>query len=157
LNGVSTKISFLNDSSIAVTLDGKIVLKNLQPSLPVATYKSLKAATANSSLAIEYNKQLMVFSSNSTNIIITDFNGTVIDEVQLPSAGNVVALAFNANDELLVITDTPSLFIWTSLPCPQNFTIINQVCACRDTFVPIEGSCICPNNLVLINESCGCR
>jgi hypothetical protein len=32
-------------------------------------------------LAIDYNKQLMAFSSNSTNIVITDFNGTVVDEV----------------------------------------------------------------------------
>jgi hypothetical protein len=36
LSGVSTKISFLNDSSIAVTLDGKIVIKNLQPSSPLS-------------------------------------------------------------------------------------------------------------------------
>jgi hypothetical protein len=117
LSGVSTKISFLNDSSIAVTLDGKIVIKNLKPSSTTQESK-LTAVTANSSLAIDYNAQLMAFSSNSTNIVITDFNGAVVDEVQLPSAGNVVALVFNANDELLVSTDTPSLFIWTSLPCP---------------------------------------
>jgi hypothetical protein len=38
LDGVTTKISFLNDSSIAVTLNGKIVIKNLQPSSPLSKY-----------------------------------------------------------------------------------------------------------------------
>jgi hypothetical protein len=33
--GVPTKISLLNDSYVAVTLDGKIVIKNLKPSSPV--------------------------------------------------------------------------------------------------------------------------
>jgi hypothetical protein len=35
---------------------------------------------------------------DSTNIVITDFNGAIVDEVQLPSTGKVVALAFNANN-----------------------------------------------------------
>jgi hypothetical protein len=55
---------------------------------------------------------------DSINIFITDFNGAIVDEVQLPSAGKVVALAFNANNELLVSTDTPSLYVWTTLGCP---------------------------------------
>jgi hypothetical protein len=69
-------------------------------------------------VAIDYNTQLIAYSSDSTNIVITDFNGAIVDEVQLPSAGNVVALAFNANNELLVSTDTPSLYVWTTLGCP---------------------------------------
>jgi len=60
----------------------------------------------------------MAFSSNSTNIIITDFDGNIVDEVQAPTGESVVSLAFNLNDELLVSTDKSSLLIWTSLPCP---------------------------------------
>jgi hypothetical protein len=47
------------------------------------------------------------FFSNSTNIVITDFHGTVVEEVRLPSNGNVCALAFNSNHEFLANTDKP--------------------------------------------------
>ena len=78
MGGVVTQISFLNDSFVAVTLDGKIVTKNLQT--PSLTHeKQVPTATPNSSIAIDYTKQLLAFSSNSTNIVITDFNGTVVD------------------------------------------------------------------------------
>ena len=78
MGGVVTQISFLNDSFVAVTLDGRIVTKNLQtPSL--TQEKQVPTATPNSSIAIDYTKQLLAFSSNSTNIVITDFNGTVVD------------------------------------------------------------------------------
>jgi hypothetical protein len=43
---------------------------------------------------MDYDKPLIAFSSNSTNIAIAIFDGTLVDEITLPSGQIVVSLAF---------------------------------------------------------------
>jgi hypothetical protein len=55
LGGVATKITYLNESTIAVTLDGQIIVRDILLGSPVTTKSTLAAATANNSVAIDYN------------------------------------------------------------------------------------------------------
>lgn len=149
-------MSLLNDSLVAVTLDGKIIIKYLES--PLLTHqRSGPSPTANSSITFDYSKLLLAFSSNSTNIVIIDFNGTVVDEISLPHNQSVVSLEFDSDDQLLVSTDLPSLLILTSLSCPQNFTLNESICVCSPNFVPVGTSCQCPSTFNFINSSCLCQ
>jgi hypothetical protein len=149
LSGNTTKISFLNDTFIVITLNGQIITKDLTASsagykmtAPVRMITAMDlieqidiTSTVNSSTAIDQKKQFIAYSPTSTNVVITDFSGAIVDQFTLPGGQNVVSLAFNSNDELLVSTDQSNLIVWTTLPCPQNFSVVDSFCECSDTYI----------------------
>ena len=84
----------------------------------------MASAAANSSIAINYDQQLIAYSSDLKAVTITDFSGRVVDSIVNKEGLDVVALAFKSSGELFVslnattANSASSMVVWTSEPCP---------------------------------------
>lgn len=146
-NGVVSQVK-IGYSQTSKLMDNSKVIRQSLTSIPVKT------------VAINYNLQIYAYISDPQTVSILNQQGGSAGVFQFNDpTQNIIGIAFDPLNQLIVTTDANNLITLSPTDCPANTTIndATSYCVCNPTFSFINDTCLCSSPLYLDVDSCICE